>query len=385
MKRNRWPIFAVCGLLLAVGWYVRSRTHRPVELLHEGENAIASKQWNRVEGYAIRLEEAGEREAAALLRARMLGEQERFEAMLQVLSVIQPDSPFFPNAAKLAGSALFALDRQPEAELFLARALEDDPEQVDVQRMLAVITYDLGRLSESVEHLQVVAKLDPQDGKASRMAALIYKDLDQPQLAEPAYLEALGRNLPDAMRDDARIELAQVYLKQQKYDAVAKWIKELSPAASQSVRGAILEAELAIVNSPPEEAATKLDAWMKQFPKSPDLMRLRAKVHRNQGQNELAIAMLEATAKLDPGDHRVPYELVQLYEVTGQKEKAVQAKKRVDAIQADLTLMTDLSREAMEKPRDATVRRKIADVCHRLGKTELAERWIKAANDIEGR
>ena len=42
--------------------------------------------------------------------------------------------------------------------------------------------------------------------------------------------------------------------------------------------------------------------------------------------------------------------------------------------------MSDLNQQAIERPRDAAVRRRLADVCTQLNKPELAQMWRKAAN-----
>ena len=47
--------------------------------------------------------------------------------------------------------------------------------------------------------------------------------------------------------------------------------------------------------------------------------------------------------------------------------------------QKALDELTKLSQEAMKRPWDAAVRRRLAKVCQQLGKADLATMWLEAA------
>ena len=63
----------------------------------------------------------------------------------------------------------------------------------------------------------------------------------------------------------------------------------------------------------------------------------------------------------------------------GRTGDATRTLARVEELRADLDRITALSREAMEKPWDADVRVRLAELCDRMGKPELAAMWRNAA------
>ena len=67
------------------------------------------------------------------------------------------------------------------------------------------------------------------------------------------------------------------------------------------------------------------------------------------------------------------------YAGAGRKEDAARALARDAELRKDLDRITELSKEAMQKPWDPGVRRQLADVCDRMKKPELAAMWRKAA------
>jgi hypothetical protein len=58
---------------------------------------------------------------------------------------------------------------------------------------------------------------------------------------------------------------------------------------------------------------------------------------------------------------------------------AAEQRRLADQTKELLLQLTDLIKKASDKPWDAEVRKRLAELCHRLDKPKLADMWQKAA------
>jgi hypothetical protein len=73
------------------------------------------------------------------------------------------------------------------------------------------------------------------------------------------------------------------------------------------------------------------------------------------------------------------HQLSLAYDRVQRPQDAERCRARVKQIQADLTALTDLNREADQRPWDGDVRLRLAEVCDRIGRTDLAAMWRTSA------
>lgn len=382
-RRPRRPILVTVGLLLvsAAGFATyRHHVTRPEYRFAEARGALAGKEWSRAERLAERLEGQGEGDRAWFLRGELARLQRRPQEALAAYNRVRADGPFQRVAASASGRCLIDLGNLPEAFRVLSFVVEGDPDDVDAQRGLAAIAYDLGQLSDAVTHLKTVARLDPQDGKPHRLVGLISKDMAQYGEAEAAYREALTRDLPREVRQAVLVELAETLLQLTRYaDALETVTRAGAGESPLEATGLVVQAEALRGLGRQREAVEVLDRALVAHPESATLLRIRGLAHLEDGQAAAAVPKLQKAVSLAPSDEQAQYQLAQAYGKLGRAADAKRTQDRADELRADYQRLTDWSKEAIERPWDGEVRRKLAEVCRRLDRAELATMWDAAA------
>jgi hypothetical protein len=80
-----------------------------------------------------------------------------------------------------------------------------------------------------------------------------------------------------------------------------------------------------------------------------------------------------------PHDYRAHFLLSQAYGGAHRPDDAKREVKRAEELRKTLDQITALSRQAMERPWDADIRLKLAELSDRLGMSEVAQTWRTAA------
>jgi len=371
--RRRIVLFLlILGTLAFGGW--RYRVTRPDYRLARGLEALRSGDLRAAAELADRLENADHTDHAALLRGEALFAAGDPARALAQFNRVKAEGAFRVRAAERAGRCLLALGELAEAERVFRFVLDADPNHADALRGLAAVAYDLGRLAEAGEVLTRVAELDPTDARPHRLIGLIHRDLSNDEKAVAAYREALRRAPPPDVAAAVRAELGEVLVRRAEYAAALDALEgaadtpEALAARADALRGVGRGAE----------AVPLVDARLAREPAAV-LYRARGQLHDDAKQPADAAGCYERAGALDRGDHRSQYLLSQAYAALGRKDDAARAAARMTEIQKDLDALSALSIEAMNKPRDAAVRLRLAEACDRLNKPQLAAMWRKAA------
>lgn len=377
-------VFAL-GVAAFVGW--RYRVTRPDYRLARGTEAVRARDWAAAEGHVARLEASGAADHARLLAAEVYHARGLPDRALTELNRMAPDGPLEHRRAVLAGRCLLDLRSLVEAYRVFRGVLADHPDDPDALRGLAAITYDLGQMDEALGHLTRVADLDPADPRPLRLIGLIRADGGNPEPAEAAYRAALARDPAPDLTAELRSELAQALLQQKKYpEAVA-----VLDAAREAAGGAepadllLIRAECLRGLGRAPEAAALVDRGIEADPEGGRLYRLRGQLLMDRDQPAEAATALEKALALIPGHYQTQFLLAQAYAAAGRKADADQAFARAEDLRRDNELLSDLSRAASDRPWDPAVRVRLAEVCDRLNKPELAAMWRGAAASLTGR
>lgn len=376
--RTLWLSLAVACLAATGGggWYYVTR---PEYRWQRGQQALRENDWVAVEEYARKLEASGEPDRARLLRAEAFYRQRRYADAVAELNQIRDEGDLRVRAASLQGQCLLRLNLLREAHRVFQFVVDQQPDNPDAHRGLAAVYYDLGDLTQAVSHLEQVARLVPNDGRPYRQIGLIDKDLAQYADAATAYREALGRELNPTVREEVQLELAEVLLKQHDYQAALEALDHPTPSPQENVQAMGLRAECLWGLSRADEAREVLDRALRREPSNVALLRLRGQISLAEGQPEQAASLLEKAVALDPQDEPSRYQLALAYTRLNRPKEADEQQKRLKEIRDRLNLLTTLSKEAMEKPWDGGVRRRLAEVCDQLGRPNLAAMWRRAA------
>jgi predicted Zn-dependent protease len=117
---------------------------------------------------------------------------------------------------------------------------------------------------------------------------------------------------------------------------------------------------------------------------TPRALRVRAQIHLDADEAAAAVPLLERALRIDNHDCPCRYQLAMAYEHLGRRAEAAEQRRLLDQSQRGFQELSDLNKEAIRKPNDAGVRRRLAEVCGRLNKPDLAQMWLRAAAACPG-
>jgi tetratricopeptide (TPR) repeat protein len=376
--RTVWLCLAVACLAAAGGsrWYYVTR---PAYRWQRGQEALRQNDWSGVEEVARQLEASGEADRARLLRGEANYRHGRYADAVAELNQVRDEGDLRLRAVMLQGKCFLRLNLLREANRCFGFVVDQQPDNADAHRGLADLYYDLGDLNRAVSHLEQVARLVPNDGMPYRKIGLIDRDLELNADAANAYRAALLRELNPTVREEVRLELAEVLVKQHDYRVALDVLDRPAPAPQQSVRAMGLRAECLSGLSRSDEARDVLDRTLQRDSSDGFLLRLRGQMYLSDGQPEQAAALLEKAVSLDPQDDLSRYQLALAYSRMNREKDAAEQQARVKEIRGRLELLSRLSKEAMDKPWDAEVRLRLAEVCEQMSRANLAEMWRRAA------
>ena len=377
MRAIRYGLAAALVAATAGGaWWYRSA--RPDDRWRRGQDALRAEDWSGVEDAARRLEDAGDADRACLLRGEALYRRGRYADAVAELNAVRDEGDLRVRAAVVQGLCFVRLRRLPEAYRVLTFAIDQRPDDPDAHRGLAAVHYDLGHLTQALRHLEQVARLDERDGRPHRQIGLIGKDLGKPDEAAAAYREALRRDLSPKARQEVRLELAEVLVRQLDHQGALRVLDDPEAARPENALALGLRGECLWALTRADEARTLLDQALKRHPSAGPLLRLRGQIHLADREPEQAAALLERAVARDAQDHASRYQLALAYDQLGRPADAAAQQERVKEIRGRLEMMTRLTKEAMDKPWDGGVRRRLAEVCADAGLFDLANLWRAA-------
>jgi tetratricopeptide (TPR) repeat protein len=381
MSRRSRLLFWSSALLTVASfalWWVY-HTSRPEYRLRHGQEAIRGGDYEAGERVAVALEGADCRDEAILLRAESLllrGEAAKqpssVAAALQLLNQVGPESGRRVETACLIGRCLLLLGNLVEAEQAFAFVLSQDPDFVDAHRGLMAVYYDLGALNHAISHAEKWAELAPRDGRPYRFIGLVFKDLGQWRRAIAPYRTALERELKEPVRQEVLAELAECLIRGGEFSEALQALQSSGPSPEQMARVLTAQGQCYRALGETDRAAELANQALEGTPTYTSALRLRAQLAMDGGNCAGAIGDLERAAVLAPAEFETQHLLGQAYAQAGQAKQAVAAQERVKEIQNQLDELTKLGRQAMERPKDAALQNKMADLFVKLGKPELA-------------
>jgi predicted Zn-dependent protease len=110
---------------------------------------------------------------------------------------------------------------------------------------------------------------------------------------------------------------------------------------------------------------------------------LRGQAHLEANELAQAISRLQQAVTQDATDEQAHYQLAQAYLRNGQTQAGNASMAIVEELRADYLNLTNWSKDAITRPWDAEVRRRLAEVCRKLQKPDLARMWEASAKVCE--
>jgi tetratricopeptide (TPR) repeat protein len=304
------------------------------------------------------------------------------------LTSIPADSPYFPQAMLPAAEAAIrsrdaggVIPLEPVFRL-LARVAENNPDDLNAQRWLAIVCLDLNLKEESLAALRAVGRLDAADGRAHRSLGLMLSSHAHVGPAMEAYREALGRNLEPHVRAEVIVELARLEVK---HGLAARALETLArcPASFADDPDCLTLRAAALAQIGTEEgrreARTLLERVLQAQPRHAEALVTLAHLHLDEEQTSRAIALLERSLQAAPGDDDVHSRLALAYRQMGDGVKAEHHTRRADEVREGKKALVTLVQDARREIASADVRVRAAEICVQLQRWREARVWLRAA------
>lgn len=319
---------------------------------------------------------ASEADRRLLVRAAALVRAGQYESAVQLLNGMQAkdDGPVHLRAVVLTGQSLVGLGHLAEAERVFAYAAEKRPDDPDAHRGLAAVYDELGATAQAELHLSRVTALDPSDYRAAKLLGTRLLEMKEFAAAEAALRTALGRNPPDAEAAEGRRELAAALNGQTRY---ADALDAIGPGDSPGDRAVRAESLRQLGRL--DEARAECDAGLTAAPADTRLLLEHGLTAAARADDPAAAAALEKLVVADPYNHTAWYQLGLAYQRLGRVADAARAGERFKDVEARVARVADLNRQAIARPRDAAVRRELAEACRRIDRPDLGQMWDRAA------
>ena len=248
------------------------------------------------------------------------------------------------------------------------------------RRGLAVIYYDRGAMRHALTHLVKWSELDARDGQPERFMGVIYEAMGSDDPAVEHYQAALRRQLSPRVRAEAVLELAQLLIKRGEFAEALDYLNQ-DDYETEDARLAAqeLRAECCYSLARHAEAISLLDRVLAENPSAVRGLRLRAAIHVEAGTLEAGLPMLDKALLIDPHDCPSRYQLARAYQLLGRHNEATEQYDRLEQSRRFLEALSNLNKEAIEKPNNVAIRLRLAELCEKLQKPRLAEMWRRAA------
>ena len=296
---------------------------------------------------------------AALARAALnIGimhvQADRFVRAADLFATAAAADPRFPNVQYSLGVAYFNTGHYDEAHPPLSRALEIDPSNAPLRRMLAVASLHSGRFEQAATlladdpardtdpSLQYAYGLALVRSNQASLAEAVFSRLIATHGGTPEMNVVLGQahaqqgdfdaaiaSLQHALQAkpdvaDASAALGLIYLKQGRLDEAAATLREgLKHHPGDAVAAHTLATVLDLQGAPDESMAL-LRPLLQRQPKHADARYLLGKLLLAAGAATEAIEHLELAAQLAPEDANIHYQLAQAYRAVGRHADAQQ-------------------------------------------------------------
>jgi tetratricopeptide (TPR) repeat protein len=285
------------------------------------------------------------------------------------------DSPVREYVLLYVGEALYRMNQLGQAQQVFEQLLADYPDNTKAVKWLGAVYYDLGAYDAAITQLVRATELKPEEYGPWHLLGVMYNDFEATEDAVTHLTEALKRDPPAGVRRNITHELAAALIDDRQYDQA---LQTFDPSDTSATAHA-LRARAYWSLSQSEPAAKELALAEQQDASLLDVRKLRAEILEHEGRAEDAIELLRDILQEAPDSLETRYQLAIALKQAGQTEEAEQ---HLQTWQQQRTLADELiekNLQAVSDPSDAEVRDRLAEICRKLGRDELALMWERAA------
>jgi tetratricopeptide (TPR) repeat protein len=373
--------FAIASLIcvFVLGSWARARALRPEARRRSALAALDSLNMERLQYELLYLSGASELQPCqSLLKGKLLLAAKQPKQALEHLEVAVARDETRTRALVLAGEALYRLGRILDAGETWTRVLQLVPEDVDANRWLGVVYFDLGARAESFYYLREVARLAPGDARPHRVMGLLHGKFGEAAEAAEAYQESLRRDPQQPDADSIRLALAETLHRLGRSDEAIATLDQCATSADVVA----LRATCVYQQGKVDQAWDLLDQALSLNPNHVRALALRGNLSLMRKEPRVAEESLERALQFAPRDVEVLSNLLKAYQsLDDPRVAAVQRSLRETTRLSDAYFK--LSEQAALDPRDAVVRAKLGSLAALLEQTETAKSWFRASLYLE--
>jgi tetratricopeptide (TPR) repeat protein len=373
-----WGGIVGAGIVVAAlfigGWWWQAgqpeaRYRRARQALEAGDQQAV---WR--ESQAL-LKTAGFEPRGRLVSGLMHARRGRFAPALYELQFAARDEALAVEALTVAAECYYRLGQLSEAVNVARTAIAQDPDAIDARRWLASACYDLGAMDEAVAQLEWISARAPDDARPEYLLGLIAKDNERFGEAIDHYREALRRDPRPPNREHLHRELAESLIPLSRFDEALEVLRECERTAASLTLSAECHQNLGRTGEAQEllRTARELDPTYGPACLQEGILFLLL------GRAADARVSLEEAVRLAPQSRQAHFHLSQVYRKLGDDVQATEQLQRMQEIQTLEREFSELHGVASRNPTDAEVRFRIGVLADKLGKTELAPMWYRAA------
>jgi tetratricopeptide (TPR) repeat protein len=374
---------AILGAALVLRYMNRPQSHFDRAL-----RALGLNDFDRARYELVRLEGLREYEPhASLISGILLLEEHKPDDALEqfALATDHPDTRVL--AYTFAGRTFYQRRQFQAAERALLAAVKFGPGHAEAHRWLGVAYFDVGAMSQANVHLRQAAELAPRDPRPNRILGLIHFGLGDAETATESYQEALRRDaafpgqMPPGDRQEMLLELAQCQIQRlQHAGALATLEMSDDSASALALRAACYDAL-----GKTSEGQTCVEQALRIEPEHLQALVTRARFALNANDPATAFEFLNRAVLRHSRDEATHHLLSQTCHRLGDAELAEQHAEEAERIHVLTGEYSELTRQAMEMPRDPQICYQLALTAEQLDLTEAAENWYLATLSLDPR
>jgi tetratricopeptide (TPR) repeat protein len=377
LRSSRLLLLLLILAALAAGGYATWRWRWTAQLLSQGEEALAGREYTKAhEQLARYLSLRPSDTRAHLLAARVARRLKQYDEAEEHLRRCRQDGGV--REAVAVEHALLEVQRGGEGsiEALRQRALVDDELALLILEVLIQNDLDTYRLRQAQQDLTLYLSRRPDDLQALLGRGSLWERFLSFADARDDYHRAVAAH-PDSER--ARLKLADTLLiAGTPAEALEQyqWLAARWPDRPE-VRLGLARCHRRLGDL--KEALPLLDALLAEAPGHGEALWERGQVELDQGRPSEAEPWLRKAVAALPYDRRVAYTLSRCLLELEHRDEAEAVSARVAQLDADVRRLDELRQEILKQPDDAQLRCEGGLLFLRNGERREAIRWLQMA------
>lgn len=260
------------------------------------------------------------------------------------------------------------------AELALAAARRPSPVEADVLRLLIKLNERKSLDEDVLRDCARLAECDPVDPLPWLIQGKIYARNRDAIAALDAFQNARDRRLSGSDLNDARGEMAELYLHEGNLPAAREQLEQLADVRPKTVSDRLKWSYLLRQEGSFKDAIQEADIVLQKLPNEPRALELRGTIRLDCGETEAAIEDLQRVLALQPSSVEAHSKLGQAYQKLQQSDQAAFHLKKSRQLIECRTELVGVLKELNQNSQNQKLRQRAAELYEALGQSQNAAR-----------